>query len=352
MGGGHQINVKSELIESTVADIKAMKPHYRCLISHPPRSKIGSQPMIDYKIRLFYLIKPFIPKAVLISLRRVLVKRQLRKYSGIWPIYEPAREPSPEWKGWPDRKKFALVLTHDVESEQGVDNCLRLADLEEQLGFRSSFNFVGHTYPVPRRIREELISRDFEVGVHGLYHDSSLYHSRKEFLRQSSEINKILKEWNAVGFRSPCMYHNLEWIHDLDIEYDTSTFDTDPFEPQPNGLHTIFPIFIPGDSTRGGYMELPYTLPQDHTLFTLMQYRTIDVWEKKLAWLARNGGMALINTHPDYMSFNGRINPSSTYDVKIYDKFLKHVGSLYGDQYWHALPREIARICRPNKLSL
>ena len=45
------------------------------------------------------------------------------------------------------------------------------------------------------------------------------------------------------------MYHNLDWIHDLDIYYDASTFDTDPFEPQPDGFKTIYPFTVKNDST-------------------------------------------------------------------------------------------------------
>ena len=59
-------------------------------------------------------------------------------------------------------------------------------------------------------------------------------------------INHYLREWNAVGFRSAFMLRNLDWLHQLDIEYDLSTFDTDPFEPQPEGRHTIFPFWVPG----------------------------------------------------------------------------------------------------------
>ena len=199
---------------------------------------------------------------------------------------------------------------------------------------------------MPPRVREDLTARGFEVGLHGLYHNSLLFHSREEFLRQAPEINRVLKEWNAAGFRSSCMYHNLDWMHDLDIEYDASTFDTDPFEPQPYGLHTIFPCFVRDGLTHRGYVELPYTLPQDFTLFILMQNRTIDIWKKKLDWLVRNEGMALLNTHPDYMSFNGRIDPYSEYDANLYREFLEHVKTVYRDQYWHPLPREIAGFWR------
>ena len=41
------------------------------------------------------------------------------------------------------------------------------------------------------------------------------------------------------------MLHNLVWLRDLDILYDASTFDTDPFEPQPEGMETIFPFWVP-----------------------------------------------------------------------------------------------------------
>ena len=39
-------------------------------------------------------------------------------------------------------KKFGFVLTHDVEGAKGLERCRALAELEIDLGFRSSFNFV------------------------------------------------------------------------------------------------------------------------------------------------------------------------------------------------------------------
>lgn len=48
----------------------------------------------------------------------------------------------------------------------------------------------------------------------------------------------------AVGFRSGFMLRQLDWLHDLNVLYDTSTFDTDPFEPQPEGSRTIFPFHV------------------------------------------------------------------------------------------------------------
>jgi hypothetical protein len=42
--------------------------------------------------------------------------------------------------------------------------------------------------------------------------------------------------WYIGNSLSPSMYHDPEMLHQLDIEYDASTFDTDPFEPQPDGM--------------------------------------------------------------------------------------------------------------------
>jgi hypothetical protein len=261
----------------------------------------------------------------------------------VWPIDESASRPPVAWTGWPQQKKFALVLTHDVESSIGQDKSSRLMELEMKLGFRSSFNFVAEKYRVLPELREHLQRNLFEVGVHGLTHDKKLYQSRQCFQEQAARINEYLAEWDSVGFRSPCMYHNLDWMHDLDIEYDASTFDTDPFEPQPDGVGTIFPFNVSSHNGGKGYVELPYTLPQDFTLFNLLKEQTIDIWKKKLDWLSERGGMALLNTHPDYMNFNGSKGKCDEYSVEFYREFLCYLRDKYEDSYWHVLPKEMAR---------
>ncbi len=132
-----------------------------------------------------------------------------------------------------------------------------------------------------------------------MYHDGKLYQSEKIFRKRAQNINGYIKDWNAVGFRSPAAHHNLDWTHYLNIEYDSSTFDTDPFEPQSDGSGTIFPFWVKGNSSQKGYVELPYTLSQDFSLFILMKEDNIDIWKKKLDWIAERGGMALLDVHPD-----------------------------------------------------
>jgi hypothetical protein len=291
---------------------------------------------------LYYGIKPLVPVSVRRGVRRWFALRKRRKVSAVWPVLPGSEQPPPGWPGWPDGKKFAFVLTHDVEGQAGMDRCRQLMEMETKWGFRSSFNFVPEGEdPVPKELRDELTAKGFEVGVHDLRHDGKLYRGRREFAANAARINRYLKEWGAAGFRSGFMFHNLEWLQDLDIQYDASTFDTDPFEPQPDGTGTIFPFWKAGASGRG-YVELPYTLPQDFTLFLLFGERNPDIWLRKLDWIASHGGMALVNVHPDYMRFDGGAANSQTFPADFYRRLLQHVREKHGQSVWHARPKEVA----------
>jgi hypothetical protein len=296
---------------------------------------------------LYYLLKPLIPRWLQLAVRRAVVRYQVNKYSNIWPIDEKSGAAPPGWRGWPEGRRFALVLTHDVDTATGQDRCLDLMKLDEELGFRSSFNFVPLRYNVSSELIKTLCSRGFEVGVHGLYHDGKYYLSRATFSKRAEKINYFLRDWGAVGYRAPAMYHRLEWFHELEIDYDASTFDTDPFEPHAVGAGTIFPYFVFGPNGKKGFVELPYTLPQDFSLFILMRQENFDVWKKKLEWVAEKGGMVLMNTHPDYMEFGGKCS-NEGYPAGLYEEFLRYVKERYSGQYWHALPRDVARFWKGN----
>jgi glycosyltransferase involved in cell wall biosynthesis len=305
---------------------------------------------------IYYGLKPMIPVSVRRRVRRQFAIRKRTKVAEVWPIMPGSERPPQGWPGWPEGKQFAFVLTHDVEGQSGVDNCRQLMELEIKHGFRSSFNFIPEgEYQVGRELRDELQSNGFEIGVHDLHHDGKLYSSREQFARKAARINQYLKSWGAVGFRSGFMLHNLEWLGDLNTLYDASTFDTDPFEPQPDHVGTIFPFWVPRAARNGempagglpgngghGYIELPYTLPQDSTLFLILGERHPEIWMRKLDWVARHGGMALLNLHPDYLDFKGEGSALRTFPATIYETFLKYAREKYGAAFWHPLPKELA----------
>ena len=62
----------------------------------------------------FAFLKPFLPRRLQILIRRTLINVFLPFYGDVWPIDPKSSRPPEGWTGWPEGKKFALILTHDV----------------------------------------------------------------------------------------------------------------------------------------------------------------------------------------------------------------------------------------------
>ena len=112
----------------------------------------------------------------------------------------------------------------------------------------------------------------------------------------------------------------------LGFEYDSSYSDTAPYEPQPGGCCTWLPL------RNGEIIELPITVPQDHTVFNLLGHEDASLWLEKLEFLKGQGGLALLLTHPDYMLAGA--------GPKAYSDVLDAFG---GDpRAWKPLPRDVS----------
>ncbi len=293
--------------------------------------------------QFYYQVRPLFPSWFRLLLHKVASKKQTKQTLLRWPIedryavfqFQLIRAYMDYgWKTtlhyihfWPHAKRFVFVLTHDVESARGVPFVREVMALEEKYGFRSAFNFVPEDYRVDEKLLGDLRKRGFEIGVHGLKHDGKLFSSRSSFLKQAARINQYVRDWEAAGFRSPSTLRNPEWMQALQIEYDSSFFDTDPYEPIPGGTMSIWPFQL------GHFIELPYTLVQDHTLMVTLGEKTPRLWLDKVNFIQRYCGMALVNSHPDYLMQSDHF--------LIYENFLKEMRAR--DDFWHALPRQVAR---------
>jgi peptidoglycan/xylan/chitin deacetylase (PgdA/CDA1 family) len=317
---------------------------YRGYVTEEWRTYGSLRALSTKQLQLYYAVKRVIPREWLLSARRVFVRRAGLPDFPKWPLDESvdrllhfyalclltaggSSRASFRWF-WPRSNQAALMLTHDVESAVGLRLAIEIADLEEARGLRSSFNIVGEEYPIDMGIVRELDSRGFEIGLHGLHHDRSLFSSRAEFERQQPGMRDAARKLGAVGFRSPSTHRVVEWLPELPVSYDGTMFHSDPYEPQPGGCCTLWPFRL------GPLIELPYTLPQDHTLFTLLRERSAQTWLTLVDAIGGRYGLIHCLSHPD----PGYLGESE--NRKLYVEFLDAVAERSG--LWRALPRDIA----------
>ena len=290
--------------------------------------------------RTYYALRPLLPRRVQIGLRRAFSRVQARTDFPRWPI-EPALhdlvelvlqrtadvagEPVPSISPWPRGRRWALVLTHDVETSRGRDAIERVRSVEAALGLRSAWNLVPERYEVPDSLVEHLKVVGCEVGVHGLRHDGRDLDAWDTRESRIPEMQRWARRWGSAGFRSPATHRVWEAMPKLGFAYDSSYPDTDPFEPMAGGCCSWLPFF------NQEMVELPITLTQDHTLFVILR-RDESLWREKVEFLRARGGMALVIVHPDYMLEDGRL--------AAYRRLLE---SMRDDpEVWTALPSEVA----------
>lgn len=317
---------------------------YANLVSEAWMAGASPKRLSQRQLETFYRVKRFIPRSAQLALRRALIRWQSVPSFPRWPLDDGVErlvtaygasilasaevDELPFRWFWPAQHRAALVLTHDVESTEGIRLAVELADLEEKHGFRSAFNF-GAWYDVDPGVLRDLTSRGFEVGMHGLVHDGSLFSSRREFDRQLPLLRALAEKLGAVGFRSPATHRVIDWLAELPVEYDGTIPHSDPYEPQPGGCCSLWPFFV------GDVVELPYTLPQDHTLLTLLGHRTPALWVDTAREIERRFGLIHCISHPD-PGYLGDADKRA-----IYAEFLTAMTER--ERVWHAVPADVAR---------
>jgi hypothetical protein len=309
---------------------------YAQILDAPAQRRLRRALMVAY-----YRIRPLTPRTVQIAARRRFARVQARTRFPRWPVETALHdffdflfetlaalcgEPVPRIAAWPHGHRWALVLTHDVEHAAGWAAREPVVELEREHGVRSCWNLVPRRYDVDIRDVRRLQRDGFEIGVHGLHHDGRDLESVETVRKRLPEMRQAAFRWQALGFRAPAMHRDWRLTPRLEFEYDSSYPDTDPFEPQAGGCCAWLPFFI------GRTVELPLTLPQDHTLFVILRHGDESAWVEKAEFLRDRGGLALIDTHPDYLV-----------DERILRAYAHFLGRFAEDEgAWRALPREVS----------
>ena len=291
--------------------------------------------------RGYYRARPLIPYSLQMGLRRGFQRFQDRTPFPAWPIETSFHrlealvlslvesvidEPLPWVSPWPAPYTWAIVLTHDIERIGGYRHIGEVLEVEQRFGLRSAWYFVPERdYRVEDSLLERLREHGCEICLHGLRHDGRDL-SPGTFEERLPAMRSYLERWGARGFRGPSTHRDRRFVQGLGVDHDSSWSDVARYEPQPGGTCSWLPFFV------GDVVELPITLPMDHTLFELQRVKSPGPWIEKTGFLRDQGGMALLVTHPDYLLDDERLG--------TYERFLEAEAS--DDSVWRALPGEVA----------
>jgi hypothetical protein len=318
------------------------------LEKYPSSSSKLDQWLTNFVLRdAYYLLRPMMPSSLRGWIQRLYFKGWEDVLFPRWPLdltvdkilqnlmslllKHAAEEGIPFIWFWPDGFSACALMTHDVDSEDGLGFCSALMDIDESWGIKSSFQLVPEgRYHVSDTLLSEIARRGCEVNVHDLNHDGRLFRNRRTFFSRVKKINEYIKEYGAAGFRAGAMYRVPEWFEALDVSYDMSIPNAAHMEPQQGGCCTVMPFFI------GNILELPLTMTQDWALFNVLREHSTDLWNREMDVVVSANGMASFITHPDYL-----ISPKT---LAVYSALLGELSKLRSARkLWISLPREINR---------
>jgi hypothetical protein len=230
---------------------------------------------------------------------------------------------------WPKGYSSCALLTHDVETKDGLQFCPTLMDLDDAAGIKSAFQIVPEQrYEITQRELEQFRDRGFEVNIHDLNHDGHLFRDRRKFDLRVQKINEYGRRFGASGFRAGALYRNQDWFDGLQFAYDMSVPNVAHLDPQHGGCCTMFPYFV------GDVLELPVTAIQDYSLFHVLRTYSTELWRTQMSYIVEHHGLINVITHPDYV-IEQRARDS-------YKELLDYLNDLRTNSgVWIAQPREV-----------
>ena len=198
----------------------------------------------------------------------------------------------------PAPRPAPVLLTHDIDSAQGLRNLVDLfLPIEEAAGARSTNYVVPCAWPLDHGLLRELTSRGHRIGVHGYDHSN-----RTAFLDAKARRHRLMAGREALamylptGYRAPSLMRTAALIEDLaDYYLYDSSIPTSggPFPVYNNGCATARPFRI------GRTLEIPITMRRDGSL-RFLGYSPGDIgtmWRQNAEAIAAARGVVMLLTH-------------------------------------------------------
>ncbi len=215
---------------------------------------------------------------------------------------------SPRQGGWPDGKRFPLLVTHDVDTKEGMALAGNVLDEMVALGLKPCFFLVGRGYNWDEGFIRAVYEAGGEIGLHGDLHDNRIaFLSADKAAERLDTCRELVQRHRIRGFRAPSLLVSDAMYEAVGprFAWDSSVPDTDTHTllgPR-RGCGTVFPF------RRRGCLVLPLTMPADDRLL-LLGYRGLDLVEllrRKLAHVRQLGGLCHFLTHPEPHLFGKRV---------------------------------------------
>jgi hypothetical protein len=293
----------------------------------------------------YYCARPLMPVPVRRHLQRAWLKGWDSRLFPAWPVdstvdklFEQTMALSLRAAGttrvpfiwfWPEGHSACAVMTHDVETEAGLQFCSTLMDIDDAYGVKCSFQIIPQSrYNASKEFLDTMRARGFEINVHDLRHDGHLFRQPEKFSERAEQINRYTVEFGSKGFRSGVLYRNLEWYEAFKFSYDMSVPNVGHLDPQPGGCCTVMPYYV------GNILELPVTTTQDYSLFNILNSYSIELWQQQIELIRQRHGFISFIVHPDYLN---TVRARSTYH-----KLLRELAELRSTAgVWLPTPGEV-----------
>jgi len=254
---------------------------------------------------------------------------------------EEAADVGLERKIW-NEKRYACVVTHDVDTRAGLKRASVVKRLEEKYDLPSAWYVPTKHYKLNTEAVRQLANYG-EIGAHDTMHDGKLARlPRQKLVERLHEAKRTLErvvDCPVRGFRAPLLQHNGEivWaLGEAGYTYDTSVPSWEPKHPsfmKPYGIGTANPIRV--DSI----IEIPVTLPQDHQMLQVLGMtpkQTVEAWIELKGVVRNIRGICTILMHPSYEMAHPK-------NLSTYEDLINNL--TMDNEAWLTIPTEIANRC-------
>jgi peptidoglycan/xylan/chitin deacetylase (PgdA/CDA1 family) len=235
----------------------------------------------------------------------------------------------------PSTGRAPVVLTHDIDSPEGLQNLVaRFLPLEEAVGARSTSYIVPCAWRLDDALIAEVVARGHGIGVHGYDHSNTTAFAAPSVRAQRLDGTRAFAErYAAAGYRAPSLLRTRALLRDLGgrYRYDSSIPTAGGLFPIPNnGCATARPFLVEDIA------ELPVTMPRDGTLRFLgySPDEIVRLWIECADLVWRSRGVVVLLTHCE-RRFSG--GPAM---LAVYRQFLEHLRD-QSDRFTFSNPRRV-----------